>query len=64
MQTSGNPNTTQFVVYHWKYFIKKKAIVFHLWTIAHYACHQLATAMNLDISQIKLDIEHGKKKTK
>lgn len=40
----------------------KKIIVFHLWTITHYAHHQLATAMNLDISQLKLDIEHGKKR--
>ena len=40
----------------------KKIIVFHLWTITHYPRHQLATAMNLDISQLKFDIEHGKKR--
>lgn len=27
----------------------------------HYPFHQLATAMNLDISQLKLGMKHGKK---
>lgn len=29
--------------------------------MTYYPCHQVATAMNLDISQLQLGMEHGKK---